>query len=104
MKYPDGFREEKLRDAVGPLAYFTYQGYGWLAIGAIAAVPALILSYFNLPRDVWFSQVLPVLGLVVALPLLMRHQGGLLEARARWQSIQQEYPHYLAHLERASNP
>lgn len=102
MKYPEGFREEKLRDAVGPLAYFTYQSYGWMVIGAIAAVLALIFSYFNLPPEVWFGQILPVLGLVVLLPLLLGRQYGLAEARARWQTIQQEYPHYLAHLERVS--
>jgi hypothetical protein len=98
--YPANHLENLLREEVGPVAFQLHQNMPWFATFAVAAVIALVVGYFAIPREDYLLYLLPASVIVVALPFIVVRLKQYQEARERFAAIQREYPAMVARLER----
>jgi hypothetical protein len=96
--YPDGFLETQFKDSVSPWEYRLWTSQTVLVPLALAAWTGLILIYFTTARVPSHHYPSFVLALIFSLPFAVRISGAYRALKARYASMEQEFPALVARL------
>jgi hypothetical protein len=98
--YPRGYLERRFRALATPWEYGTWQSMRVLIPTAVAAWIGLVVIFFTNVRVPFPNLLAPVLGLIFALPFLVRRLETYRSAKDRYAALEREYPTLVARLER----
>ena len=97
--FPKGFLERTFRREASPWEYLLWTSMYVLIPLAIAAWIGLVVIFFTNVRVPFPGYLAPVLGLVFALPFVVRRMEAYGSVKARYASLAREYPSLVARLE-----
>ncbi len=97
--YPAKVLDDRFRSAILPWEWLLWHSMTLLIPLAIAAWIGLVVIFFTNVRVPFPSYLAPVLGLVFALPFVVRRTEAYASVKARYASLVREYPPLAARLE-----
>jgi hypothetical protein len=98
--YPRGYLDRRFREEAPPGEYAIWQSMRGLIPLAVAAWIGLVVIFFTNVRVPFPNLLAPALGLVFALPFVVRRLEPYRSAKDRYARIERECPALVAHLER----
>jgi hypothetical protein len=98
--YPKGNLEARFRAEASPWEYRTWQSMRGVVPTGIAAWIGLVVIFFTNVRVPFPNLLAPVLGLIFALPFLVRRLEPYRSAKDRYAQLEREFPAMVARLER----
>jgi hypothetical protein len=96
--YPDDLLEDQFRAAVSPQQYRLWKSMTVLIPLGIAAWIGLIVIYFTTARVPFRQYLSPMLALIFALPFVIRWSNSYRSLKARFFSLEKEFPSLVARL------
>lgn len=103
-EYPVRLRRSVLRQHLTGPASWLYLAMGWLAGLAVVAFVALVITFLAMPRNLWLTVLLPVLGGFVCLPIAVSLLKPYREAVRRAREVESEFPSVVALMEFHTQP
>ena len=100
--YPSGSLEHRFRDEASRWEYGLWNSMRVLIPLSVAAWIGLVVIFFTRSRVPWPSLLAPSLGLIFALPFLVRHIETYRLAKERYTSLEREFPSFIAEFESVS--
>src|SRR4051794_33291842 len=98
--YPKGLVEARFRDEASRWESRFWNSMRHLIPLAVAAWIGLVVIFFTHVRVPFPNFLAPLLGLIFALPFLVRQSGTYREAKEKYAELEREFPAIVAQLER----
>jgi hypothetical protein len=98
-EYPSGSLERRFRDEASHWEYGLWNSMRLLIPLSVAAWIGLVVIFFTRSRVPWPSLLAPSLGLIFALPFLVRRLHTYRLAKERYACLEREFPSFIGELE-----